>query len=82
MKTTTFLAMAAAAAFLLTSGPTYAAEAEGTQTQMKEKRCYRTNHKQLFRVRVPCRKVADMKTEPMKPAPSEPAPQPAPEKKP
>lgn len=79
MKTTAILA-ATAAAFLLTSGPTFAADTQGTQTQTK--RCYRTVHKLPFRIKVPCRKVTDTKTEPMKPAPSEPAPQPAPEPKP
>lgn len=81
MKTTAILA-ATAAAFLFASGPTVAAETGESQAQTQTKRCYRWVHKLPYRVRVPCRKVMDMKTEPMKPAPSEPAPQPAPEKKP
>lgn len=80
MKTTAILAAAVAAAFLLTSGPTFAAEAEQGSQQTKVKRCYRTVHKLPFRIKVPCRKTTDMKTEPAKP--SEPTPQPAPEKNP
>lgn len=72
MKTTIILA-AAAAAFLFTGAPTFAADMQENQTQVK--RCYRTVHKLPFRVRVPCRKQHDMKLEPMRPAPL-PAPPP------
>ncbi len=82
MKTTALLA-AAAAAFLFTSGPTLAGETQETKAQTQTKRCYRTVHKLPFRIKVPCRRTTDMKTEPKpyEPAP-QPAPEPAPEKKP
>ena len=82
MKTTAILAAAAAAAFLFTGAPTFAAETEAAQEQTQAKRCYRTFHKAAYRVRVPCRRAIDIKAQPMRPAPSEPAPQPVPEKKP
>lgn len=53
MKTKAILA-ATAAAFLLTSGPTFAADTQAAQTQTK--RCYRNVHKVPFPVRVRCPK--------------------------
>jgi len=70
MNTTSILA-AAVAAFLLASGPTLAADGQGTQTQPQTKtkpqakRCYRHFHKLPYRVRVRC-KTPKMSSEPVK----------------
>lgn len=64
MKTTSILA-AAAAAFFLVSGPSFAAEPQQpqaptqtqapTQPQPQAKRCYRQVHKLAFPIRVRCK---------------------------
>lgn len=74
MNTTSILA-AAVAAFLLASGPTFAADSQGTQTQTQTqpqtetkpqaKRCYRQVHKLPYRIRTRC-KAPQMSNEPMK----------------
>lgn len=74
MKTTAILA-AAAAAFLMTSGPVVAAQPEAGPKQTRVKYCYRTVHKLPYRIKVPCRKVMDIKYQPTKPAP-QPVPEP------
>lgn len=82
MKTTALLA-ATAAAFLLTSGPTFAADTEAAQTQTK--RCYRNFHKVPYPILVRCPKAkVQMPSEPAKsePAQKPPSEQPPPEKKP
>ena len=55
MKTTAILATALAA-FLLSSGPTFAAEPGEAkpQAQTQTKKCYRKVHKLPYRIRVKC----------------------------
>lgn len=74
MKTTSILA-ATVAAFLLASGPTFAADGQGTPTQTQTqpqtetkpqaKRCYRQAHKLPYRIRTRC-KTPKMSSEPVK----------------
>lgn len=76
MNTTSILA-ATVAAFLLASGPTFAADGQGTQTQTQTqtqpqtetkpqaKRCYRQVHKLPYRIRTRC-KTPQMSSEPVK----------------
>ncbi len=70
------LLVAAAAAFLLSSGPLVAAGAQNTETKV----CYRTVHKLPYRVRIPCPKPKQQA--PLPPAQPEPAQPPAPPKTP
>lgn len=75
MNTKAILA-ATTAAFLLTSGPTLAADTHDMQTQTK--RCYRYVHKLPYRIRVRCPKEnvqapsEPMKSEPAQKQPSQP----------
>lgn len=74
MKTTSILA-ATVAAFLLASGPTFAADGQGTQpqtqtqpqteTRPQAKRCYRQVHKLPYRIRTRC-KTPQMSSQPVK----------------
>lgn len=68
---------ATAAAFLLTSGPTLAADTHDMQTQTK--RCYRYVHKLPYRIRVRCPKEnVPAPSEPMKSEQKQPSQPPVP----